>query len=182
MSNHEVIQSPLLLAIIMMIFIFSFVIIRFYGQVSSYVERDILEGKYLRILNSKHVFDDDLFESNQDLVIHKMNAKFVDEVLDVAVPEELIKHSFLLNPIRLGIIKILYDYQRHPSSEIRKMLGVTWGKFTSQVQALEKKGFLSTEEDFIDGNTRKMLYLEAHGHQKFKNLADILVNINKKIT
>ncbi len=93
------------------------------------------------------------------------------------VSSELLKYTVLLNPVRLGVIKILSTHTQYQQSEVRKHLGVSWGKFTSHINALEKAGFVSTSETFVDAKPMKMLYLEELGRIRFRELGLILKSI-----
>lgn len=93
------------------------------------------------------------------------------------IPPELLKFKYLLNPVRLGIMKILFDYTQIVSSELRDLIGISWGKFTPHIDSLVDKGMISSSSDFVDGKPRKILYLEDKGRYQFMELQGILRKI-----
>ena len=50
--------------------------------------------------------------------------------IEVAKSTRSLATSNELNPVRLGMIKILSTHNQYQQSEMRKHLGVSWGKFT----------------------------------------------------
>ncbi|MHA2276941.1 MAG: winged helix-turn-helix transcriptional regulator, partial [Candidatus Kariarchaeaceae archaeon] len=75
-------------------------------------------------------------------------------IIDIAAVEELddkgmedtskqlMEFKFLLNPVKLSIVKILLNHNRFPSAQLRSMLGVSWGKFSTHVDSLVKEGVI----------------------------------------
>jgi parallel beta-helix repeat protein len=92
-------------------------------------------------------------------------------------PPELLKFKFLLNPVRLGILKILYDYTQIAAYELRDLIGISWGKFTPHIDSLINKGLISSSSDFIQGKPRKIIYIEERGRARFMELQIILQKI-----
>ncbi|MHA2252776.1 MAG: transcriptional regulator [Candidatus Kariarchaeaceae archaeon] len=93
--------------------------------------------------------------------------------MDKVSPVDLLQYSFILNPIRLLIIKILNDHDKIVSSELRKMLGISWGKFTTHIDALSEKAYLSCSQIFIDGSPKRVFFIEARGRDVFYKLQKI---------
>ncbi|MHA2101207.1 MAG: transcriptional regulator, partial [Candidatus Kariarchaeaceae archaeon] len=89
-------------------------------------------------------------------------------------PPELLKFKFLLNPVRLGILKILYDCTQIAAYELRDLIGISWGKFTPHIDSLIDKGLVSSSSDFIDGKPRKVIFIEEVGRSQFIELQRIL--------
>ncbi|MHA2252514.1 MAG: NosD domain-containing protein [Candidatus Kariarchaeaceae archaeon] len=99
---------------------------------------------------------------------------------ELLVPPELYSFKFLLNPIRLAILKMLHEYDRYPSFMLRDALGLTWGNYSSNIDVLENKGYIQIKEEFIDGTARKVVYLEERGSMRYNELQQILQELFKK--
>ncbi len=89
----------------------------------------------------------------------------------------LLEYKVLLHPVRLTIIKILYDNNSMLSSDLRKMLEISWGKFSQHVKNLENNGFIISKREFIDNSPQNRLYIEERGRTHFFELQDILLKI-----
>jgi DNA-binding MarR family transcriptional regulator len=92
----------------------------------------------------------------------------------ILVPDQLLAYSFILNPIRLAILKILYEYNNYISADLRKNLKVSWGSFSSHVKSLIDEGMIASNEEFVESKVLKVLYLEDKGRQSFSQLKSIL--------
>ena len=92
-------------------------------------------------------------------------------------PKELRDYKFLLNPIRLAIIKLLFDQNQYPGYQIRDELGIPWGQFSHNVDTLLKKKFISAREQFIQGSPRRVFSLEPRGKMQFLELQILLRKI-----
>ena len=90
---------------------------------------------------------------------------------------QLFQYSFLLNPIRLVIIKILHDGDQVTSSELRKIMNISWGKFTSHIDALVEKGYISSFQHFINGSPKRVFCIEPIGRRAFLALKYISCNL-----
>lgn len=173
MVNTLIVISPILL-LLLIIVIFTILAYKEYlHKITKYtVNRNELENTYLKIITASEPlqinFDDDL----------KLETT-IDEVDEnsMIVPSELVNYSFLLNPIRLAIMKTLNDTFKFPSADLRKELNTSWGKFTPHVNQLIEKGYISSDDEFIDNSPRKILVLEEAGRQQFIALEKILKEI-----
>lgn len=90
------------------------------------------------------------------------------------VPTELISYKFLLNPIKLSIIKMLHTYSSYPAYMVREILQISWGKFSSHVNSLIDKGYIRAQEEFYEGSPTKILRIEFLGTTKYQELREIL--------
>lgn len=98
----------------------------------------------------------------------------VDIEIDENISVELKQYKFILNPIRLSIINALYDLHSYPAYLLREMIRVSWGNFGSHIEALTKKGFIATRDEFIDGSVKQIIYLEDLGLQHYVELKTVL--------
>ncbi len=140
------------------------------------VEKEKIETNYLKFYSDVIAKNYNL-ENEGDIEIEKSSPKLTKSDEYIEVSSELLKYSFLLNPVRLGVIRILSTYSQYQQSELRKHLGISWGKFTSHINALEKEGIVSSTDEFIDTKPMKMLYLEERGRIQFRELGRILKSL-----
>ena len=83
-------------------------------------------------------------------------------------------YKFLLYPVKLSIVKILINHNRFPSAELRSMLGISWGKFSTHVDSLVKEGLIISEKEFVDNKPRTLLFIEQKGRMYFRELRNVL--------
>ena len=88
--------------------------------------------------------------------------------------KQLMEYKFLLNPVKLSIVKILMNHEKFPSAKLRSMLGISWGKFSTHVDSLIKEGLIISEKEFVDNKPRTLLLVEQKGRVYFKELRNIL--------
>lgn len=93
------------------------------------------------------------------------------------IPPELTNYKFLLNPIRLSIIKMLHTHYSYPAYMLRESLQISWGKFSSHVSALIEKGYISTQEGFYEGSPKRILRIELFGINSYMELREILLQL-----
>ena len=91
-----------------------------------------------------------------------------------AVPKELSEYQFLLNPIRLSIVKLLFDNMQLTSVELRDELDLTWNEYYTHTSALFKKGYIKITDQFISGKKRQIMILEPYGAEQFNKLTELL--------
>ncbi|MCY3413052.1 MAG: transcriptional regulator [Candidatus Heimdallarchaeota archaeon] len=170
MVNTLLIISPYLLIFMIVVTLVIIVYREYMRKITKYsIDPQEFQGKYLKILDST---DYEVTEDEKDLKVIETIEKVAENQLEV--PSDLLNYSFLLNPIRLAIMKILYDSYKYPSADLRKILNISWGKYTPHLNQLEKKGYLVSEDEFIDNSPRKVLILEDAGRQQFESLESIL--------
>ncbi len=140
------------------------------------INRNRIETNYLQFFTEEGIqrvkvtdTDDIIIESHhkQDL----LSSEYVE------ISPELLKFKFLMNPVRLGVIGLLFKYSDYQQSEIRKALDISWGQFSAHVTSLEKEGYISISNQFIEGNTTKILFLKEKGRIQFRELRKILKSI-----
>lgn len=90
---------------------------------------------------------------------------------------ELMKFKVLLHPVRLTMIKILHDNISMLSSDLRKELGITWGKHYQHIKNLESNGLIISKREFNEDSPQNRLYLEERGRAHFFELQDIILKI-----
>jgi DNA-binding MarR family transcriptional regulator len=133
-----------------------------------------VKAEYSKILER---ISSDLFEG--ELVLRDEEERDRDESAEkdseyIEVPKELLDYKFLLNPIRLSIVKVLDTYFRYPAAELRKLLHIPWGTFNDHVEALSKKGYIETKKEFIDQNALNVLYFTSSGASEYSTLKGLL--------
>lgn len=141
------------------------------------IKKEFLD-EMLPIVNTSGPFDLSNIEDNFLVFTrNRRNSEKKGKGNGILVPEQLLAHSFILNPVRLAILKILYDYNSFISSDMRKNLNVSWGAFTSHVKSLIDEGMIISNEEFVDSKSLKVLYMEDRGRQSFSRLKSLLKEI-----
>ena len=82
--------------------------------------------------------------------------------------------KYLLNPVRMGILKLLYKNVELSSVEIKEGLNISWNEYTNHSLSLKKSGYVRIEDGFIDGSIRQFLFIEPKGIEEFKGLIEYL--------
>ena len=141
-------------------------------QSKEFISSDVLE-----IIKSSTLFSAEQYEKESIIESVTEYKTVVNPEKLVSLPREITKHQFLLNPVRLSIMKILSENTNYESSDIRKELGISWGKYTSHLTAMEKEGYISSQTDFVESNTRKIIQAEAKGLNAFEDLKQILYGL-----
>lgn len=146
-------------------------------QTKEFISTDILEIIKVSSLFSPEFYDrDSIIESVSEIKTLTSPGKLV------SLPSEITKFQFLFNPVRLSIMKILSENTIYPSAEIRKLLGVSWGKYTPHLTAMEKEGYIISETEFVDSIPRKTVLAEPKGLKEYYALKDILYSLVFKPT
>ncbi|MHA2251175.1 MAG: transcriptional regulator [Candidatus Kariarchaeaceae archaeon] len=91
------------------------------------------------------------------------------------LPVDILNFKFLLNPIRLTITKLLYENVTLSSIEIRDLLQISWGTYSTHFKALKKNGYISATDEFRDGSLVQVLTLQQKGISEFSELTDLLL-------
>lgn len=102
------------------------------------------------------------------------NHRKIETELKDRVPPEIFNYKFLMNPIRLVITKLLYEKVELSSIEIRDMLQIPWGNYSTHVRALKKHDIIQIKEEFVDSSVKQILTLSPKGIEEYKALIDIL--------
>ncbi len=138
------------------------------------VQKEFLNDM-LPIVNTAGPYD--LSNTKDNFLVFTRNRRSANKMSrnnEVLVPDQLLAYSFILNPIRLAILKILYDYNTYISSDMRKNLKVSWGSFSSHVKSLIDEGLIASNDEFVESKSLKVLYMEDKGRQSFTRLKSLL--------
>ncbi|MHA2030408.1 MAG: transcriptional regulator, partial [Candidatus Kariarchaeaceae archaeon] len=124
---------------------------------------------------------DDLFDP-EILTAEVNTGSQKDEIYEeepdyLELPKELLTYKFLLNPIRLSIVKVLNKYFRYPAADLRKLLVIPWGTFNDHVTALSKKGFIELKREFLEENPRNILYITSSGVSEYMGVKSKLTSL-----
>lgn len=173
MVNH----NPLLL-ILAIVPIIIFVILSEHRNANKRykINRSHIESNYLQFFTEEGIQTLKLADTD-DITIESHNKEEQLSSEYVEISPDLLKFKFLMNPVRLGVISLLFKYSDYQQAEIRKALDISWGQFSSHVMALEKEGYISITNQFIDSKTVKMLFLTERGRIEFRELRRILKSI-----
>ncbi|MHA2252083.1 MAG: transcriptional regulator [Candidatus Kariarchaeaceae archaeon] len=88
-----------------------------------------------------------------------------------------------MHPTRLMIVKLLSSEYSLSSVEIKRVLDIPWGDYTSHTKSLEKNGYIEIKEQFSEeASVQQMLYLTEKGQQEYEVLFDLLQEFIEKKT
>jgi DNA-binding MarR family transcriptional regulator len=96
-----------------------------------------------------------------------------NEVID-DIPSELLHYRYLMHPIRLSIMKLLYKNFSLTSVDIRNQLKISWGEYNNHITSSVKNKFVSIHTEFHDANQRQVVYLEELGRKEYDQLVELL--------
>lgn len=140
------------------------------------IKRSRIESNYEQFFTEEGLQTLKLTDTN-DITIesHSKEEDLSSEYVEIS--PELLKFKFLMNPVRLGVIGLLFKYSDYQQSDIRKALDISWGQFSSHVNALENEGYISSTNQFTDSKNVKILFLTERGRIEFRELRRILKSI-----
>jgi DNA-binding MarR family transcriptional regulator len=116
------------------------------------------------------------------LLGQKKDDSYIKE-LKQNIPQDLVKFRYLMHPTRLMIVKLLSSEYSLSSVEIKRVLDIPWGDYTSHTKSLEKNGYIEIKEQFSEeASVQQMLYLTEKGQQEYEVLFDLLQEFIEKKT
>jgi hypothetical protein len=111
-----------------------------------------------------------LFNGQKVIKDNDLQANLEDEI-----PQEIFDFKFLLQPVRLSIVKLMSSNISLTTAEIRERLGVTWKELNYQINILKKKGYIHLEKQFVDGNIKTVVRAEKLALSDYEDLKQILL-------
>ena len=91
------------------------------------------------------------------------------------LPQEILAYRYLLHPIRMTTLKILYSENRMRSVHIKNILDASWGEFGNHIRSLEKNEYIEIQSEFNeDGNVMQVVYITEFGRKQFEQLFTLL--------
>lgn len=118
----------------------------------------------------------DIFQNRTSAYFYILNqsSKEIDENTIQPEAQDIFKYKFLLHPVRLSIMKLLYENIQMTSLEIKEKLGISWNDVGNHITALKEKGYISTDHQFQEGSRKQVVSIEPFGTQEFKVLTELL--------
>lgn len=104
----------------------------------------------------------------------KIGDKEIEEKITDAIPKNLLDSKYLLHPVRMAMLKLLYESLEMSSVELKDIIGITWNDYTTHTVSLKKYGYIRIDDGFIDGKRRQLLSILPKGIEEFKMLMDLL--------
>lgn len=169
--------NPLLL-ILALIPIIAYILLSEYGRANRRykISKNSIKTNYIQFFTEEGLKSLKLKDTS-DISIerYRKNDHLSSEYVEIS--PELLKYKFLMNPVRLGMIGLLFKYSEYQQAEIRKVFDISWGQFSAHVNSLEKEGYISIINQFINSKAVKILFLTEKGRREFRELRDILKSI-----
>ena len=84
-------------------------------------------------------------------------------------------YRYLMHPIRLTIMKVLNNENQMRSVDIKHLLDISWGEYSTHVKSLEQNGYIETQNEFSqNGNIIQVIYILEFGRKQFEQLFTLL--------
>ena len=153
----------------------------FMGSKNFYQRQQISKAMKLKKLNldsiKKASYDFEL--SDRSIFTLTVGANRVDDSyrskFKEIIPQEILTYRYLMHPIRLTIMKILYSEDRAKAVDIKHILDISWGEYSNHIKSLEQKGYLEIMNEFNDeGNVIQVVYLLEFGRKQYGQLIELL--------
>jgi DNA-binding MarR family transcriptional regulator len=90
------------------------------------------------------------------------------------IPTDLKEFKFLLHPVRLTVMKLLFDNMAMSVLELRNLLNLTNNQINNTIKELLRKNYVETHPQFIGDGPKKLVILSDYGIDQFKKLVDQL--------
>lgn len=98
----------------------------------------------------------------------------LEQNIKESIPKNFLSYRFLLHPIRLSMVKLLFENMQFTSIQIRNILEISWNEYYAHAEALEKKNYISITEEFIDDSKRSVLRLEPLGAEEYRIITELM--------
>lgn len=109
------------------------------------------------------------------MLITKNAKKIGPEDIKETIPPELMDHKYLIHPVRMSILKLLILNDQLPSSEIRQLLGITWGEYYSNLKSMEERGYIEVENTLnLEANLLVTIEITELGRSSYEELIELL--------
>lgn len=137
------------------------------------------KAKLLNHLNNRHYQDliAPIFEGKMSLYYFLLSgqSKSTHKGSTFEVPAEIYDFKFILHPIRLSILKLLNDYPRMTSIELKHNLKVSWNDLKNHLKILEERVYVVTGKQFVDGSVKKVVEITNLGIQEFITFKELII-------
>ena len=105
----------------------------------------------------------------------KIDKEDINKEFQKNLPIDLIKYRFIMHPVRLTMLKLLYLENNLSSTEIKHLLDISWGVYGTHIKSLKERGFIITEEIFDDaGALTNIVRLTELGQSEYEDLLKLL--------
>ena len=123
---------------------------------------------------------------------HKKLQKLVSEVIEVETtveseeekreeeeetedfPAELLEFRKLLHPIKIAILNILSKHYRITLSNLRRILGISWGNLDTHLSKLKALSLVDQKTEFVGEIAKEVLYFTPQGIEQYNKLKGVL--------
>ncbi|MHA2031444.1 MAG: transcriptional regulator [Candidatus Kariarchaeaceae archaeon] len=121
-----------------------------------------------------HFHSSETFEQGFLIMLAQQEDEEIFKTTRDDLPSDMSKYKFLLNPVRLNIMKLLYDNYNLSSVQIKNNLNLSWSDYSHNILALEEREYVIVQTMFQYGTKRTMVYLGDKGKEYYENLIELL--------
>ena len=105
----------------------------------------------------------------------KYDEYYVNDRYKEILPQELMAYRYLMHPIRLTIMKVLNTENQMRSVDIKHLLDISWGEYSTHIKSLEQNGYIETQNEFSEnGNIIQVIYILEFGRKQYQLLFTLL--------
>lgn len=91
------------------------------------------------------------------------------------IPSELMDYTYLLHPVRMSIVKLLTDTMSLTTIQLKDLLNVSWNDINPHVKSLKKKGYITVNKEFAEGQLNTVIRIEPIAITKYQVLKSLLM-------
>ena len=122
---------------------------------------------------TNELFGDGIVERNHESEGSQI-FDFDDEFIDLTISDQLGNFKYLIHPVRITILRLLFYYTRITRSRLQKTLGINSGVFENHLSQLSKNGVIDIEKEFVDNRSRVAIYINSYGIDEYKKFKKVL--------
>lgn len=101
--------------------------------------------------------------------------KHLPNEIKTEIPTEILDQKNLIHPVRLSIVKLLYDNTKITTSELRSALGLSTGELNHHLNMLKKSKHVFGEHRFVEDRVQNVFQLEPSAIEEYKKLKNLLI-------
>ncbi len=89
-------------------------------------------------------------------------------------PSQLMEFKTFMHPIKLVILNVLFKHYRFALSDMRKILGISWGNLDTHLTKLKEAKLVEQRTEFIESIAKEVLYLTPKGSELYDKIRTVL--------
>ncbi|MCH8905483.1 MAG: tetratricopeptide repeat protein [Candidatus Heimdallarchaeota archaeon] len=100
---------------------------------------------------------------------------FKNDILSLPqIAKELNHFKYLMHPIRIAIVRLLFYYTRITRSDLLKTLGINSGVFDNHLNQLSKNGIIEVHTELVENRSKVAIYINSYGIKQYEKFKQVL--------